>query len=101
MRELFFVRGLKQPRHLLSNSEGVLWVAPNDAIYKIAELERQGEFDELPPTTGDRVRLRNSVAWSAIDMLVQKSDARTIELLAPLFGGVRATAKAADLARAS
>ena len=45
-RELFFCRGLKHPRHLLSDSEGHLWVAPAEAIFEIARAEHQDRYDE-------------------------------------------------------
>jgi hypothetical protein len=98
-RELFFVRGLKQPRHLLSDSEGVLWVAPADAIQVIARTEQEGGFDETPPFRGDRMRLNVTGPLAAMELFIGRFDARTVELLAPLFGGSRMTARVGDLAR--
>ena len=45
---------------------------------------------------GDRV---SASASSMVDMVIERSDARMVELLAPLFGGSRAIASAADPTR--
>ena len=45
-RELSFVRGLRQPRHLLSDSEGRVWTAPAEVIHQVTKLEHEGVFEE-------------------------------------------------------
>jgi hypothetical protein len=50
------------------------------------------------PSAVETVRVNG--ALSAIDLLGTPSDAKVIELLAPLFGGVPATVRPADLVRA-
>ena len=100
-RQLHYCRGLAGPRFLVASADGRVWEAPGSVIFEIARAENEGRFDEVPPALGDRVRLKGSGALSTMDLLVSCLDTTTAQLLTPLFGGVRATAKIADLARVS
>ena len=99
-REVRFVRHLRQPRPLLCSSEGAVWTCSAATIFEIARLENEGKFDEVPPELGDRVRLKGNSALSTMDMLVSCLDTTVAEVLSPLFGGVKATVRTADLVKA-
>ena len=99
-REMHFARGLCGHKPLLASAEGRLWVAPADVVFEVAKLENEGAYDQTDVGFGDKVRLREAGVLSTFDMLVARATPRIIELLSPLFGGVRATARVGDLARA-
>ena len=100
-RQLHYCRGLAGHQFLLASVEGRVWEAPGPVISELARAENEGRFDEVPPVLGDSVRLNGNGALSAMDLLVSCLDTTTAQLLTPLFGGARATAKTTDLARAS
>jgi hypothetical protein len=99
-REMYFVRGLAGRKHLLSSAEGVLWIAPAEAVHLIETLENEGAYDQLDVGLGDKVRLKTNGPLSVMDLLVQRADAKLVEMLSPLFGGSRVVARAESLARA-
>ena len=101
LREMHFARGLCGHRPLLCSAEGVVWVAPAEAVHTIAVLENEGAYDQIAPGLGDRVRLKTSGPLSVMELLVQRADVRLVEMLSPLFGGVKASARPADLTRAA
>jgi hypothetical protein len=85
---------------LLCSNEGRVWTVSADVIFEIAKLEKEGRFDEVPPSLGDRVRLKGNSALSTMDLLVSCLDTTVAEVLSPLFGGVKATVRTADLVKA-
>jgi hypothetical protein len=99
-RELRFCPHRRQPKYLLSSSEGQLWTCPATTIFEIARLEHEGKFDEVPAEIGSRARLKGGGVLSTMDLLVSCLDSATAQVLSPLFGGVRATVKTADLVKA-
>ena len=99
-RQMHFAKHLHKPRFLLSSSEGTLWTVPADVVLEVARIENEGGYDECEPGLGDKVRLRSKGAMGGVDLFVASVDAKIAQLLVPLFGGARATAKVADLARA-
>jgi hypothetical protein len=99
-RELHYIPGLTGDRYLLASAEGRIWEAPGSVVTAISEAESRGDFDEVPPSLGDRAKLRGTGALSTMSMLVNCLDAGAAQLLSPLFGGSRVTAKVADLVRA-
>ena len=99
-RQLHHVRGLIGHSYLLASGER-LWTCSAEIIFEIAKAENEGRFDEVPPELGDRVRLKGSGALSTMDLLVSCLDTTTAKVFLPLFGGVTATVKTADLARAT
>jgi hypothetical protein len=92
-RQLHHVRGLCGHQYLLASAEGRIWEAPGLVIAKLAQAEKEGRFDEVPPELGDKVRLRSSGVLSAMDLVVASLDEKTAQLFSPLFGGVKASAK--------
>ena len=100
-REMHFARGLCGHKHLLASAEGRLWIAPAEVVHEVATLENEGAYDQIGVGLGNKVRLREAGVLSSFDMLVSRATPRAVELLAPLLGGVRATARAADLTRAA
>jgi hypothetical protein len=99
-RQLHYVRGLVRHSYLLASAEGRIWEVPGEVIFAIARAENEGRFDEVPPELGDKVRLKGNGALSTMDLLVSCLDTTTAKVFLPLFGGVTATVKTADLARA-
>jgi hypothetical protein len=100
-REMHFARGLAGHKYFLSSAEGVLWVAPAAAVHLIETLENEGAYDQLDVGLGDKVRLKANGPLSVMDLLVQRADAKLVEMLSPLFGGARVTARAESLVRAA
>ena len=105
-RQLHFVKGLAGHQHLLASVEGRIWECPSAVIFDLAKAENEGRFDEIRfdeirPELGDRVRLRASGALSAMSLIVSSLDEKTAQLFSPLFGGVKASARVSNLARAS
>jgi hypothetical protein len=99
--QFHYVRGLPGRKYLLSSSEGTIWTASAECIFQIAKLENEGAFDVIDVLPGARVRLKGKSSLSNLDLLVTTAGEKMAELLSPLFGGVRATARNADLVRAS
>jgi hypothetical protein len=99
-RLMHYARHLQKPRFLLSSAEGTLWTIPGEVVFEVARIENEGGYDECDPDLGDKVRLRSKGAMGGVDLFVASVDSKIAQLLTPLFGGVRATAKIADLARA-
>jgi hypothetical protein len=100
-RELHYVRGLAgDHRYLLASAEGRIWEAPGEVVSAIAAAESRGEFDEVPPSLCDKVKLKGTGALSTMEMLVACLDTTTARLFSPILGGARVTARVADLARA-
>lgn len=99
--QIHYVPGLPGHRCLLSSAEGTVWTASGDVIFEIARLENEGAFDALEIVRGERVRLKGTSALSAVDLLVATAGDKMVELLSPLFGGVKASARPADLVRAA
>jgi hypothetical protein len=100
-RQLRYVSGLAGHRYLLASVEGRIWEAPAQAIFDIARAEHEGKFDEIPPELGERVRLKAGGVLSSLDLIVTCLDSKAVELFSTLLGGVRVTAKSADLTRAA
>ena len=98
--QLHYVRGLPGHRFLLSSAEGAVWTASAECIFEIAKLENEGAFDVLDVVPGEKVRLRGTSPLSTLDLLVATAGEKMTELLSPLFGGAKVTAKNADLVRA-
>ena len=99
--QLHFCRGLPGHKFLLASPEGAIWTASADVIAEIRRLEQEGAFDAFDVLPGEKVRLRGASPLSSLDLLVATANAKTVELLSPLFGGARVTAKTADLTRAA
>lgn len=99
-RELHFVRYLRQPKHLLTSAEGVIWSIGVDVVDEIMRLEQSGHFDEVEPVLGDKVRLRSTGALAGLDLFVSSVDDKIARMFSPMLGGARVSAKVADLARA-
>jgi hypothetical protein len=100
-RQLHHVRGLCGHSYLLASAEGRTWEAPGPVIAELVQAEKEGRFDEIPPVLGDRVRLKASGALSGMELVVACLDEKVAQLLSPLFGGARVTAKTASLTRAA
>ena len=100
-REMHFARGLCGHKHLVASPGGKLWTAPADVVFEVAKLENEGAYDQTEVGLGQRVKLRGTSPLSSFDMLVAHATPRVVELLAPLFGGVRATVRLGDLTRAA
>jgi hypothetical protein len=100
-RELHYVPGLTGDRYLLASAEGRIWEAPASVVSAISEAENRGEFDEIPPSLGDKVKLRGTGALSTMELLVSCLDTTTAQLFSPILGGARVKAKVADLTRAA
>jgi hypothetical protein len=94
------VRGLPGHRFLLASAEGRIWECPGPVIAELVQAEKDGRFDEVPPELGSKVRMKGKGALSTMDLLISCLDDRTAEILTPLFGGVSAKVKVADLVRA-
>lgn len=92
-----FARGVARSRHILADTEGRLWRAPQRVIDAVREAERRGFFDEILHK-GDPVTLTSGVLASVCSVLTDTQTAGMIELLTPLFGGSRATIAAAKVA---
>ena len=99
-RQMHHVRGLCGHHYLLASAEGRIWEAPGPVIAELVQAEKDGRFDEVPPSLGDRVRIKGHGALSAMELLVSCLDTTTAQLFSPMFKGCRVTAKVADLARA-
>ena len=99
-RQLHHVRGLCGHQYLLASATGTIWEAPGPVIHELVQACGDGRFDEVAPELGDKVRLRSPGVLSAMDLVVASLDEKTAQLFSPLFGGVRATAQTANLARA-
>jgi hypothetical protein len=99
-RQMHHVRGLCGHQFLLASAEGRIWEAPGPVIAELVQACGDGRFDEAPPELGDRVRMKGKGALSTMELLVACLDDRTAKILTPLFGGVSATVKVADLVRA-
>jgi hypothetical protein len=69
MRKFHYVRGLKRPKPVLADANGVPWKAPEADISVLIEFEQEGQFDDalLP---GDRVRLRTDGSLSGVEMFL-------------------------------
>jgi hypothetical protein len=98
--QLHYVRGLPGHKYLLSSAEGAIWTASAEDIFAIMKLENEGAFDSIDVLPGEKVRLKGTSPLSAIDLLVATAGETTATLFAPLFGGVKATARVGDLAKA-
>jgi hypothetical protein len=97
--QLHYCRGLQGHKFLLSSADGSIWTASAETIHEIARLENEGAFDALEIVRGERVRLKTQGPLSSLDLLVATAGDAMVELLAPLFGGVKASARPADLIR--
>ena len=100
-RQLHHVRGLCGHQFLLASAEGRIWEAPGDIIFELAKAENEGRFDEIPPSLGEKVRIKGGGALSAMELLVSCLDATTAQLFSPILGGARVKAKVANLTRAA
>jgi hypothetical protein len=99
-RQLRRVRGLCGHQYLLASAEGRIWEAPGPVIAEFVQAEKEGRFDEVPPSLGDRVKIKGGGALSALDLIVSSLDEKTAQLFVPLFGGSKATVQTANLTRA-
>ena len=99
-RQLHYCRGLMGRQFLLASKEGRIWECPGPVIAELEFAEKEGRFDETPPELGERVRMKGKGALSTMELLVSCLDDRTAQILTPLFGGVTAKVKVADLVRA-
>src|SRR5262245_4944451 len=91
-------RGLCKVRPILCTDDGRLWRAPDSVIAAGRESEERGDFDEVL-AQGDRVRLVKGVLAGVAATLTSTARSGRVEVLMPLFGGVRATAAAGNVAR--
>ena len=99
-RELFFVRYLRQPKHLLASAEGAIWSIDAEVVGEIMRLEREGAYDEVEPGLGDKVRLRSAGALAGVELFVASVDDKIARMFSPMLGGARVSAKVTDLTRA-
>jgi hypothetical protein len=90
-------RGVRRARPILADDRGRPWRCPAAVVDAIKTAESEGEFDEVI-ANGDRVELTSGVL-ACISARMCGSPGIKVELLLPLFGGVRATASLAQLAR--
>jgi len=90
-------RGVTRFRPVLADENGRPWRAPQFVIEGIREAERRCEFDEILHK-GDHVTLAFGVMATVRSVLTSSPATNVVELLTPLFGGTRATAKTAMIA---
>jgi hypothetical protein len=93
-------RGLRKLKPILANAEGRPWRAPDAVIAAVREAEARGDFDEIL-TQGDTVRLAQGVLAGVKAVLTGTTAGNKIEVLMPLFGGVKATARRKRASRGS
>jgi hypothetical protein len=92
-------RGLRRFKPILSDAEGRLWRAPDSVISAVRASEDRGDFDELLHR-GDKIQLARGVLAGVQAVLTETARNGRVEVLMPLFGGVRAFVSQADVARA-
>jgi hypothetical protein len=93
------VVSLARPKPLLCDCDGRVKMVGGDDIFVLSQMENEGAFDDRLPlagVAGDRVRAKGS-ALPGVDLLLTRLSARTVELLTPLFGGCRGTARVEGL----
>jgi hypothetical protein len=83
-------RGVRRIRPILSTSEGHLWRAPATVIDAVRESEDRGDFDEVL-ATGDPIKLAKGVLAGVQAVLTETACRGRVEILMPLFGGVKAS----------
>jgi len=93
-------RGLRRFRPVLCHDDGTPWRACCEVIETVREAERRGEFDEHTPVRGDIVTMRRGVMAGIEAVVGHRQAAKTLEILTPLFGGVRATVSNSAVMRA-
>src|SRR5580765_7637640 len=57
VREVHYVRHLKQPKPFLSDPDGKLWTARGEEIFEVARIENCGGFDQCV-VLGGKIRLK-------------------------------------------
>jgi hypothetical protein len=92
-------RGICRHRPVLADDDGRPWRAPKLVIDAIREAEAIGRFDEILHK-GDNVTLAYGVMSAVRSIMASDTTTGMIELLTPLFGGVRATVNAAKVVHA-
>ncbi len=85
-------RGLRRFRPILSHDDAdrTPWRAPAQTIATIRTAEAQGQFDETPLITGDRIAMRTGILRGVEAVVGHRQAAKMLEILIPLFGGARA-----------
>ena len=91
-------RGLRKLKPILCDAEGRPWRASDRVIAAVREAEERGDFDEIL-TQGNRVQLAKGVLAGVAAVLTSTATNGRVEVLMPLFGGVRATAPQASVAQ--
>ncbi len=90
-------RGLRRIKPVLSDTDGRPWRTPNYVINAIREAETRGSFDEIL-FKGDKIAF-NSGILQGIQAFIEKSSENSVQLLAPLFGGVKLVTSPAGVSR--
>jgi hypothetical protein len=92
--EVRLARGVCRYRPVLADEDGRPWRAPATVVEAIREAERRCEFDEILHK-GDHVTFAFGVMATIRSVLASTPATNMVELLTPLFGGARATARTA------
>jgi Transcription termination factor nusG len=92
-------RGICRYKHVLADSEGRPWRAPQKVIEAVMQAERSGRFDEILHK-GDHVTLTYGVLSTVRSVMASDTNFGTVELLMPLFGGSRAVISATKIMHA-
>jgi len=89
-------RGIAKYKCVLADDDGRPWRAPNKVIEGVKEAERLGVYDEILHK-GDNVTLAYGVLAAVRSVCSSDTTTGMIDILMPLFGGVRATVQAAKV----
>jgi hypothetical protein len=92
-------RGLRRLKPILADADGRSWRAPAEVIGAVKEAEARGDFDEIL-TPGNKVEVTKGALAGIKAVLTSNAGCGQVEILMPLFGGVRATVPQGNVARA-
>jgi len=92
-------RGICRHKCVLAAADGRPWRAPNCVIEDVRKAEQAGMYDEILHK-GDAVTMAYGVLATVRSVMSSDTTNGMIEMLMPLFGGVRATVDSARLVHA-
>jgi hypothetical protein len=91
-------RGLRKTKPILADDEGRPWRASEAVIMAVMRAEARGDFDDIL-AQGDKVQLAKGVLAGVAAVLTSTATNGKVEVLMPLFGGVKATVPQGNVAR--
>jgi len=92
-------RGICKHKCVLADENGRPWRAPNCVIEDVKRAEKSGLYDEILHK-GDSVTMAYGVLATVRSVMSSDTTTGMIEMLMPLFGGVKATVDSARIIHA-